>query len=118
MATIAQIQRGFTAFVDNYIAGAYTGVEKAIVLGGSALLANGMPNILKVYAQNPMVAALGIYNADAGTVDVDALYNAFIPHLGAEKIPITLPHMGSINLGTIKLGREEIDALMRYIREA
>lgn len=59
-----------------------------------------------------------MYNAEAGFIDIDALYNAFVPHMGAEKIPITLPKIGSINLGTIKLGKEEIDALVRYIKEA
>ena len=112
------MQRGFAAFVDNYIAGAYTGVEKAIVLGGATLISAGIPKMIEGYSQKPMVAAMGIYNPTAGTVDIDALYNAFVPHLGSEKIPISLPSIGAINLGTIKLGKEEIDALVRYIREA
>lgn len=118
MATITQIQKGFTTFVDNHVAGAYSGIEKAIVLGAATLLAANMPNIVKTYGDHPMVKALGVYNAEAGIVDVDALYNAVTPHMGAEKIPITIPKMGSINLGTIKLGKEEIDALVKYIREA
>lgn len=112
------MQRGFVAFVDNYIAGAYTGVEKAIVLGGATLISAGIPKMIEGYSQKPMVAAMGIYNPVAGTVDIDALYNAFVPHLNGEKIPISLPSIGAINLGTIKLGKEEIDALVRYIREA
>ena len=118
MATVTQIQKGFAAFVDNYVAGAYTGIEKAIVLGASTLLAANFPNIVKEYANHPMVAALGIYNRETGFVDMDALYNAFVPHMGTEKLPIALPQMGSINLGTIKIGKEEIDALMRCIKEA
>ena len=118
MATIPQIQRGFAAFVDNYIANAYTGIERIIVLGGASLISATLPNILKGYANRPAVAALGIYNEEAGTVNLDLLYNSFMPHLGAEKIPIQLPALGKVNLGTIKLGKEEIDALMRYIREA
>lgn len=118
MATIPQIQKGFAAFVDNHVAGAYTGIDKAIVLGASALLAANFPNIVKMYGSHPFVAALGVYNAEGGSVDVDALYNALVPHMGADKIPITIPKMGSINLGTIKLGKEEIDALVRYIKEA
>ncbi len=117
MATVQQIQKGITIFVDRHVAGAYSGIEKAIVLGGSTLLANNLPNIIKVYGAHPMVGALGLYNAETGAVDIDALYNAFVPHMGNEKIPVTLPSMGSINLGTIKIGKEEIDALVRYIRE-
>lgn len=118
MATIPQVQKGFTAFVDNHVAGAYTGIDKAIALGGTALLAANLPNILKLYGTHPAIVALGIYNAETGFIDIDALYNAFVPHMGAEKIPITIPKMGKIDLGTIKLGKEEIDALVRYIKEA
>ena len=113
MATVTQIQKGFAAFVDNYVAGAYTGIEKAIVLGASTLLAANFPNIVKEYSNHPMVAALGIYNRETGFVDMDALYNAFVPHMGADKFPVTIP-----KIGTIKLGKQEIDILCRYIKEA
>lgn len=113
MATIGQIQRGVARFVDGHLAGAFTGWQKALVVGGSTLLAANMPNLVKVYGAHPMVAALGVYNAEAGTIDVDALYNAFVPHMGTDKIPITVP-----KVGTIKLGKEELDALYRYIKEA
>ena len=113
MATIGQIQRGVARFVDGHLAGAFTGWQKALVVGGSTLLAANMPNLVKVYGAHSMVAALGVYNAEAGTIDVDALYNAFVPHMGTDKIPITVP-----KVGTIKLGKEELDALYRYIKEA
>jgi len=58
------------------------------------------------------VAALGVYNPEAGTIDIDALYNAFVPHMGADKFPVTIP-----KIGTIKLGKQEIDILCRYIKE-
>ena len=118
MASIQQVQKGFTKFVDNHVAGAYSGIDKVLVLGGSALLANNFPNIAKIYGSHPAVVALGIYNAETGNVDIDAVYNAIAPNMGESKIPVTLPKMGSINLGTIKLGKEEIDMIMRYIREA
>lgn len=118
MATIPQVQKGFAKFIDNHVAGAYTGIDKAIVLGLSTLVSASLPNIVAQYGSHPVVAAMGLYNAEAGFIDIDALYNAFVPRMGAEKIPITLPKMGSINLGTIKLGKEEIDALVRYIKEA
>ena len=118
MVTINQIQAGFARFVDVHIAGAYSGIEKAIVLGGSTLFAASIPNVVKAYSEKPIVSALGVCNPTTGYVDIDALYNAFVPHMGSDKIPITLPKLGSINLGTIKLGREEVDALVRYIKEA
>ena len=113
MATVAQIQRGFTRFVDNHLAGAFEGWQKAVVIGGATLLAANVPNLVRTYGNSQFVAALGVYNPEAGTVDIDALYNAFVPNMGADKFPITIPR-----IGTIKLGREDVDILVRYIKEA
>ena len=112
MVTISQIQRGFTLFVDNEVATAFNGWQKAVVAGAAGLLATNLPNIVKVYGNHPLVSALGVYDANSNTVNIDALYNAFVPKLGTDKIPITIPQ-----IGTIKMGQPEIDTLMRYIKE-
>lgn len=113
MVTITQIQRGFALFVDNEIAAAFTGWQKAVVAGAAGLLAANLPNLVKVYGAYPLVAALGMFDANSGMVNVDALYNAFVPKLGTDKIPLTIP-----KIGTIRMGQPEIDILMRYIKEA
>ena len=113
MASISQIQRGFTLFVDNEVAPAFDGWKGKVLAGAAGLIAANMPNLVKVYGQHPFVAALGVYDAASGTVNLDSLYNAFVPKLGAEKIPLTIP-----KIGTIKMGQPEIDTLMRYIKEA
>jgi hypothetical protein len=113
MATINQIQRGFVTFIDRDVSTAFEGWQRAAVVGGATLLAANFPRLAEMYGSNPMVAAFGIYNRDAGTIDIDNLYKVFVPQLGNEKIPITLP-----KIGTIKMGREEIDLLVKYIREA
>ena len=112
MVSVSQVQRGFVNFIDNEIAVAFDGWQKAVVAGAAALLAAGMPNLIKTYGSNPVVAALNISAANANAVNIDAIYNAFVPKLGAEKIPVVVP-----KIGTIKLGPEEIDSLMRYIKE-
>lgn len=113
MVTINQVQKGFARFVDEHIAGAFSGWQKAVVVGGATLLAANLPNLVKVYGAHPVVAALGVYNAESGMLDIDSLYNAFVPHMGADKIPIPIPKVGAI-----KLGKEEIDIICRYIKEA
>lgn len=113
MATIKQIQTGFARFIDSHIAGAFEGWQKAVVVGGATLLAANLPNLVKVYGASPMVAAMGVYNPEAGTVDIDAVYNAFVPGLGGDKIPVAIP-----KIGTLRMGREDIDILVRYIKEA
>ena len=112
MVTIPQIQRGFAVFVDNEVATAFTGWQKVLVVGAAGLLSAYMPNLVKTYGAHPLVSALGVYDPAAGTVNIDALYNAFVPQLGTEKIPIPIP-----KIGTVKMGREEIDNLVRYIKE-
>ena len=67
MATVAQIQRGFTRFVDNHLSGAFEGWQKAVVIGGATLLAANVPNLVRTYGNSPFVAALGVYNPEAGT---------------------------------------------------
>lgn len=113
MVTINQVQKGFARFVDTQLSGAFTGWQKAVVIGGGTLLAANLPKLLTVYGTNPMVAALGIFHPETGQVDIDALYTAFVPNLGTEKIPVSIP-----TIGIIKLGQEEFDILCRYIKEA
>ena len=113
MASIRQVQDGFVKFIDNDVAGAFEGWQKAVVIGGATLLAANLPKLAAAYGGHPMIAALGVYNAEAGTIDIDSLYRAFVPNLGADKIPIVLPR-----IGTIKMGKEEIDRLVKYIKEA
>lgn len=112
MATIRQVQDGFVKFIDCDVSGAFEGWQKAVVVGGATLLAANIPRLATVYGAHPMVAALGVYNAEAGTIDIDSLYKAFVPNLGTDKIPIVLP-----KIGTIKMGKEEIDRLVKYIKE-
>lgn len=113
MATVKQIQTGAARFIDTHLAQSFQGWQKALVVGGSTLIVANLPKLVAAYSMSPAVAALGVYNPEAGTIDLDALYQAFMPHLGGDKIPVNVP-----GVGAIKIGREEIDALMRYIKEA
>ena len=112
MVTISQSQKGFSLFIDNEVAAAFDGWQKSIIAGGAALLAANFPNIVKTYAEHPLVAAFGIYDINTGMVNIEAVHSTFVPKMGTDKIPITIP-----KIGTIKIGREEIDTLMRYIKE-
>lgn len=113
MATISQVQKGFARFIDTHIAGAFEGWQKAVVVGGATLLAANLPNLAQVYGGHPLIGALGVYNAEAGTIDIDKLCNAFVPNMGADKIPVSIP-----KIGTIKLGKDDIETLVRFIKEA
>lgn len=112
MVTVSQVQRGFVLFVDNEIASAFNGWQRAVVGGVGGLIASNIPHLVKTYSTHPLVAAVGLYDCESNLMNIDALYNAIVPKLGAEKIPIDIP-----KIGTVKLGRDEFDILMKYIRE-
>jgi hypothetical protein len=111
MASIQQLQRGATRFVDNELVPAFAGPEKIAVGGAAALLIANAENIVKQYSTHPMVALFGVYKD--GDINVDALYQAFAPRFGVEKIPIKIPIIGNI-----KIGKPEVDKLYQYIKEA
>lgn len=113
MVTIQQVQKGFAHFIDNDVAGAFEGWRKAVVVGGATLIAANFPNLVKTYGSLPVVAAMGVYNAETGTIDIDNLSAAFVQNMGADKIPLSIP-----GIATIRLGRDEIERLVRYIKEA
>ena len=111
MVRIDRVQAGALAFIDREIMPALSGWEKVIVGGGICLAASNLPAIISKY---PILNTIGIYDAENGAIDVDALYNAMLPYIGNERFPVKI-HMSGI---TIKLGRPELDALYRYIKEA
>lgn len=113
MTSISQIQKGFVNFVDAEVAPAFTSWQKAVVAGAAGLLASNFPNLVKTYSSHPLVAALGVYDASTNSINLDALYDAFVPKMGEEKLPIAIP-----KIGVIRMGRDEIDTLMLYIKEA
>ena len=110
MVPIKQVQDGVVRFVDDFVACAFEGWKKYAVSGGAALFANNIPKLIGSY---PAISALGVYNPENGTVDIDALHKAFIVRLGNEKIPIPLTPKE-----VIKLGREDLEMLVQYIKEA
>lgn len=110
MVTLKQVQEGLVFFVDNYVACAFDGWKKYAVSGGAALLANNIPNLISAY---PAAVALGIYNAEEGTVDIDALHKAFVARMGNEKISVPI-----MPKEAIKLGKSDLETLIRCIKEA
>ena len=90
MATVLQVQRGFVNFVDNEVAAAFEGWQKTVVAGAAGLMAANLPNLVKTYGSHPIVVIMGVYDANSGNINIDALYNAFVPKMGTDKIPIAI----------------------------
>jgi len=111
MVTITQVQKGLTRFIDSDVMPKLSGWEKIVVGGGGGLIASKLPDVLGSYS---MISALGVYDAERGEVDLDAMYEAAKPYIGDEAIPVKIPLVGV----TLKLTQRELDSLYRYIMEA
>lgn len=114
MVTIEQIQRGMVRFIDTEVIPRLSGMEKLVVGGGAGLITAKLPAVIAGYADNKLVSALGLYDAEDGEVDLDALYNAMKPYITADPIPVTVPFVGI----KLKFTQREIEMLYKYIKEA
>lgn len=113
MVTIQQAQQGIARFIDAEVIPRLSITEKLVVGGGAGLMMAKLPTMLEQLNENPMIAALGIYDREHGEIDVEALYNAVKPYVGADPIPVKLPMVGL----TLKFTQREFDALYKYIME-
>ena len=110
MVTMEKVQRGLAAFIDRELIPSLSGWDKVLVGGGAGLAVAKLPQMI---AQYPIVATLGVYDKENKRVDIDALYQAIVPYIGTEALPVKLPMLGI----TVKMGRAEIDTLYKYIKE-
>lgn len=111
MIPIAQAQAGIVKFIDTEIVPKLSLTEKIIIGAGGGIVAAKLPDVLSAY---PITATLGIYDAEHQEIDIDALYNAVKPYIGADPVPITIPIAGV----TLKLGQREFEKLYRCMKEA
>ena len=117
MANISQIQKAAVKFLDNDVAGAFESWDKTMVCGTGALFVFGIPRIIKAYENHPIVqmaVAVGAYDPVNGMVDVDLLYKTYEPWFCNDKFPVKIPVINK----TIRVGKEEIDKFVKYIKEA
>lgn len=118
MVTITQAQTGILRFVQQEIAPNLSMLEKVVVGGAINLVSGKLPTIIDKYASNQLFTALEIYDKEQGKLDIEALYNAVKPYLGAEAIPVPVKVPGiGIDLN-LKFTQRDIDTLYRYIKEA
>lgn len=113
MVPLENVQAGIVKFIDREIAPGLSGWDRVLIAGAGGLLTARIPDIIAQYADHPMVKALGVYDKETGMVDIDALYNAAKPYMGAEPMPIKIPVVKM----TMKVGKKELDTLYAYIQE-
>lgn len=107
MIPMENVKAGLARFVDREIAPGLSGWDKVIVAGGLAIMIKNLPNVIAKY---PILSTLGVSETE---VDIDTLYEAASPYVN-EKMPIQIPVIGI----TLKIGKQELDSLYKYIKEA
>ena len=107
MVPMENVKTGLARFVDREIAPGLSGWDKVIVAGGLAVMIKNLTNVIAKY---PILSTLGVSDTE---VDIDTLYEAASPYVN-EKMPIQIPVIGI----TLKIGKQELDALYKYIKEA
>ena len=105
MVAMENVKAGLARFVDREIAPGLSGWDKVIVAGGLAVMIKNLPNVIAKY---PILSTLGVSDTE---VDIDTLYEAAIPYVN-DKMPVQIPVIGI----TLKIGRQELDALYKYIK--
>lgn len=113
MIPMETVQSGIAKFIDRDVAPSLNGWDRVLVAGAGGLLTANLPKIIAQYADDPVVTALGVYDKERNTVDIDALYKAAKPYMGVDALPIKIP---VVNI-TIKIGKKEMDTLYAYIQE-
>jgi hypothetical protein len=110
MVTMQQIQQGALRFLMEDFSPNCADVGSRVAIGGTAALAvSALPKMADIYKDR-----LELMNVRQGALyDIDAAYNAYVPFLAGDKLPLTLPIVGRI-----QLSKEDFDKLLKHIKEA
>lgn len=109
MVTIAQVQRGAAAFVDQELTAGMEGLAKFGVQTIAGVYIARLDTLAKQLAANPMVAPLGVIQD--GYIDIDILYAEAAKHM-AEPVPVQTP------IGTWHFTKDDLAKLCDMIRKA
>jgi hypothetical protein len=113
MVSIESIERGLAKYIDTQIMPAIkTDGIKGFGIGVAAsLLVKRGGNLLRTYAQNPMLQQMGLVTAD-GAVDLDAVRDAARDNISVGALLVELPMGISLRINTT-----DVDSLYKAIRE-
>lgn len=113
MVSIDSVERGLARYIDREILPAIRtdGIKGFAIGAGASLLIKRGGNLLRAYAQNPLLQQMGIVTPD-GAVDLDALRDAARDNIPASGLVVELP-MGV----TLRITTSDVDSIYRVIRE-
>lgn len=109
MVTIAQVQRGAAAFVDQELTAGMEGLAKFGVQTIAGVYIAKLDTLAQQWAAHPMVAPLGIIKD--GYIDIDVLYNEAAKHM-SDPLPVQTP------IGTWHFTKDDLAKLCDMIKRA
>lgn len=113
MVSIECVERGLARYIDtNILQNLQRDGIKGVGIGiAASLLVKRGGNILREYAQNPLLQQLGLVTTD-GAVDLDALREAALENVPAQGVSVELP------LGiTLRMDANDVESLYNAIRK-
>lgn len=112
MVTMQQAQQGILKYIDMEIMPHLSGLKKVGLGAYVALAAKNTTGIVEKYKSHPAVEVLGVIDGE-NNVDIDRLYQATAPMFAdGQKVTLTIPLIGEL-----RLDREDVEKLYRYMRE-
>lgn len=111
MVSIDQIQKGIASYLDAELMPKLpqTGLERILIGTGASLLVKRNINKLDMLRQNPIIAAMGIFD-DEGNVDIETLRDEVKKQMTDEGIKYEAPI-----IGTLTFHKSDIDTLYNHI---
>ncbi len=111
-ASIQKVQSGIARFIDTEMINHLDGWQKIGFGAASALAIKNLENIIKQYKSNPVIAMFGIIDED-NNIDIDALHDAIMDYFNTEGEYVNVPL-----LGRLKITKQDVETLYKYIKEA
>lgn len=118
MVNVSKIKRGLANFVDSEILNKIPGgtLKRTLVGTAMGLYINNLGNVLTDATKSPIVAALGIQDADHN-VDIDVLAEEIRKNIPDTGIKIDLDLLG-FHIGDMRLTKQDVDVLRTHILNA
>ncbi len=111
-ASIQKVQIGLANFIDTEMVNHLDGWQKIGFGAAAALIIKNLPNTINAYMKHPIVVAFGVIDED-GNIDIDALHDAIMDHFATDGEYINIPM-----LGRVKITKQDVETLYKFIREA
>lgn len=115
MVTKKQIRDGLVKFLDTELMpnlGDQGAVKQLLIATGIGIMVRSLEPMIDKFAHHPMVEIFGVSDKD-GNIDVDLIAEELRPNVPREGFAVDIPLVGEI-----KLFPEDVDSMLRHIKNS